>query len=288
MANPSQPMAGKICLITGATSGIGKVSATEIAQQGATTILVGRNPELGKKVQEELKRVTGNSAVDLFIADLSLQADVRKLAQAFHEKYNRLDVLLNNAGAVFDKRRETPEGIEMTFALNHLNYFLLTHLLLDTLKASAPSRIINVSSAAHMRGRINFTDLEGERKYNGWVSYAQSKLANILFTYELSRRLAGTQVTANTLHPGFIVSNFGMENGRISVFLIRLLQMLFAINVQEGAQTSVYLATSPEVAQTTGQYFVKKRPQASASASLDVEKAKRLWEISAKMTGIAA
>jgi NAD(P)-dependent dehydrogenase (short-subunit alcohol dehydrogenase family) len=219
------------------------------------------------------------------LADLSVQAQVRRLAQEFKRRYSRLDVLINNAGGFFMKRQLSADGIEMTFALNYLSVFLLTSLLLDTLKASAPARIVNISSDAHRRARINFEDLELERKYSGFGAYGQSKLAVALFTYELARRLEGTQVTVNALHPGFVATNLGRNNGwRIKLFAP--LVKLMALSPEEGAETSIYLASSSEVAGITGKYFDKKKAVRSSLASYDETAARRLWEISAEMTGL--
>jgi NAD(P)-dependent dehydrogenase (short-subunit alcohol dehydrogenase family) len=197
-------MHGKICLVTGATSGVGQVTAQALAQQGATVIVVARHPERGAATLDRITQETGNTAVEMLLADLSIQAQVRQLAEEVRRRFARLDLLVNNAGAIFSPRHLSADGIEMTFALNHLGYFLLTHLLLDSLKASAPARIINVASNAHWRGRINFDDIQGEQRYGGWRAYCQSKLANIIFTYELARRLGDSGVTLNTL---FLISN---------------------------------------------------------------------------------
>src|SRR6266545_3993807 len=197
-------MNGKICLITGGTNGIGKSTAQGLARMGATVVIVGRNAQKTSRVVEEIRAASGNKNVDSLLADLSSQQEVRRLAREFKSKYSRLHVLLNNAGGFFMRRQLSVDGIEMTFAFNHLAYFLLTNLLLDTVKASAPARIINVSSAAHKSGKIEFDNLQGERSYNGFAAYGNSKLANILFTIELARRLEGTSITVNALHPGMV------------------------------------------------------------------------------------
>jgi len=220
-------------------------------------------------------------------ADLSSQQEVRQLARQFHERYSRLDVLVNNAGGLWMKRQTTVDGLEMTWAVNHLAYFLLTQLLLDVLKASAPARIINVSSRAHQRANLLFDDLLGERRYGGWNAYCRSKLANLLFTYELARRLQGTGVTVNALHPGFVATGFAGNNG----WLGRLFQSLArwtAISPEEGAQTILYLATAPEVANVSGKYFVQKRAVSSSAASSDEAAARRLWQVSLEQTGWTA
>jgi NAD(P)-dependent dehydrogenase (short-subunit alcohol dehydrogenase family) len=230
---------------------------------------------------------TGNANVALLLADLSSQAQVRRLVGEFQSRFSRLDVLVNNAGAIFTRRNLSTDGIEMTLALNHLGYFLLTNLLLDTLKASAPARIINVSSDAHQSGRINFANLQGQQRYGGWRAYCQSKLANLLFTYELARRLDGTGVSANAMHPGFVATRFGRNNRGMFALLIRTAQ-LTALSPEQGAETLIYLATSPEVEGITGTYFVKKRPVKSSSISYDQTAAQRLWQLSTNLTGLAS
>ena len=279
-------MEGKICMVTGATSGIGAVTARALAQKGARVMIVARNVNRCENTVDEIIQTTGNHAVEYMIADLSSQNEIHDLAEAYRNKYDHLDVLVNNAGGFFMSRQESADGIEMTFALNHLNYFLLTNLLLETIKASAPARIVNVSSGAHQAASINFDDLQGKQKYSGWQAYGQSKLANILFTHELARRLEGTGVTVNALHPGMVATNFGANNGGVLGNLVRQFMNLFSISVEEGAQTSIYLASSPEVEDVTGKYFVKKKAVSSSSASYDESAAKRLWEISEEMTGI--
>lgn len=275
---------GQTILITGATSGIGQVAARQLAGQGAQVVIVARNAVKGAETVRAIKETTGNDAVSLLMGDLSVQADVRHVAAEFRAAHNRLDVLINNAGAFFLNREVSQDGIEMTWATNHLNYFLLTNLLLDMLQASAPARIVNVSSGAHVGGRINFDDLGLAAKYSSWAAYSQSKLANVLFTYELARRLAGTGVTATVLHPGFVRTNFARNNGRVSRLLVPFFQ-LFAISPEKGAETIVYLASSPEVAGVTGQYFANKKPVRSAPLSHDEAIARRLWDESLKMTG---
>ena len=285
MAAPTSPMQGKICMVTGATSGIGLITARTLAQQGARVIVVGRDPERGATTVGRIVQETGNPRVDLLLADLSARAEVRRLAGEFQHRFARLDVLVNNAGALFTRRHLSADGIEMTFALNHLGYFLLTNLLLDTLKASPPARIVNVSSDAHRGARMNFSDLQGERRYGGWRTYSQSKLANLLFTYELARRLEGTGVTANAMHPGFVATGFSRNNRGLFGLLMRVAQ-LTALSPEQGAETLIYLATSPEVEGVTGRYFVKKRPVESSMASYDRSAAQRLWQLSSELTGL--
>jgi NAD(P)-dependent dehydrogenase (short-subunit alcohol dehydrogenase family) len=273
----------KLIMITGANAGIGKVAALELAKQGHHIVMVCRSRERGAVAQAEIKAVSGSERVDLLIADLSVQADIHQLAAEFKQTYDRLDVLVNNAGAIFDKRQETADGLELTFALNHMGYFLLTHLLLDLLKESAPARIVNVSSGAHHRGSITFDDLQREKSYSAFPVYSQSKLANVLFTYELARRLEGSGVTVNALHPGFVNSNFGSSMSGIAASLFGLIARLFAISPEKGAETIIYLASSAEVAGVTGKYFVNKKATRSSGESYDEAVAKRLWEVSEQL-----
>lgn len=283
-------MQNKTILITGATAGIGEVTALELARTGATIVGVGRNPAKCAAAAAHIRQATGNPNVEFLVADLSVQAQVHQVAADFNQQYERLDVLINNAGALFFQRQESADGIEMTWALNHLSYFLLTHLLLDRLKASAPARIINVASDAHRGGKINFADLEGKQTYSGFGAYAQSKLANILFTYALARRLAGSGVTVNTLHPGFIASNFAMDNfvgwRRALRWLYRGVQRVAARSPEQGAATSIYLATDPTVAMISGEYFVNKRIGKSTAATHDIQVAQRLWTVSAEQVSL--
>jgi len=281
----SQNMNGKVCLITGGTGGIGKVAAESLARMGADVVLIGRSPEKTRGVVQEIREKTGSQSVKSLIGDLSAQSEVRRVADEFRAQYGRLDVLLNNAGAFFWSRKLSQDGCEMTFALNHLAYFLLTNLLVDMLVSSAPARVINVSSAAHIAARLDFNDLQNERGYSGWKAYGQSKLANIYFTYELARRLKGTGVTANVLHPGFVATNFGRSNGGVFDVLFRLVQ-IGAITPEQGAETSIYLASSPEVQEVTGKYFVRSKEARSSGVSYDEEAARKLWKASLDMTGL--
>lgn len=281
-------MDGKVALVTGATNGIGKVTALELAKLGAAVVLAGRNRDKSQATVDEIKERSGNPNVEALVADLSVMSEVRRLADEFKAKHDRLHVLVNNAGGVFPQRRMTDDGYEMTFALNHLNYFLLTNLLLDVLKASAPARIVNVSSDAHRAGRMRFDDLNAEKKYGigGWTAYSQSKLANVLFTYELARRLDGSGVTANVLHPGFVATGFGRSSAGLMNRVMGLLHR-FALTPEEGARTTVYLASSPEVEGISGKYFEKSKAVPSSRASYDEESQRRLWAISEQMTGLA-
>jgi len=277
-------MRGKVCLVTGAASGIGAATARGLARQGATVVLVDRDAEKGALTAAEIRRQSGTAGVEFLRADLSAQAEIRTLVEDFKRRYTRLDVLVNNAGAMFPERQESVDGIEMTLALNVLGYFLLTQLLLETLKASAPARIVNVSSRSHARARINFEDLQFRSGYEGLPVYAHSKLAIVLFTYELARRLEGSGVTANALHPGVVATNFGRQQGGRTGMLIKLFRFAF-LSPEAGAQTNLYLASSPEVAGVSGKYFVKCKAAPSAPASYDAATAQRLWEACLALTG---
>jgi len=297
-------MNGEVCLVTGAASGIGAMTARALAQRGATVILVDRDAERGAATAGQIEQETGGATVEFIQTDLSSQQEIRQLAQQVKSRHPRLDVLLNNAGAIFSERRETVDGIEMTFGLNYLGYFLLTHLLLDLVKAGAPARIINTSSRAHARAQMNFDDLQSRVDYVGIRAYEKSKLAIVLFTYELARRLAGTGVTVNALHPGIVATNFSTRNpgmvgsimrwmakqyatdGKTANPIARLLQRIL-ISPEQGAQTGIYLATSPDVAGVTGKYFVKCKAVPSAPASYDSAAARRLWDVSEELTGIS-
>lgn len=285
MSEITADMSGKVCLVTGATSGIGEAAAQALAGLGARIVILARHRERCERSSAHIRDVSGNPAVDYLVADLSSQSEIRRAAGEFVQRYDRLDVLVNNAGGFFMKRQVSPDGIELTFALNHLNYFLLTNLLLPLIKSSAPARIINVSSGAHRGAKIDFDDLEGRRSYNGWKAYAQSKLANLLFTYELARRLDVAQVTVNAMHPGFVSTRFAKNNGWLYKVGLSIVH-IFARKPVEGARTVVYLATSPEVAGVTGKYFFDKQEVPSAPASYDEESAGRLWQISTQMVNL--
>jgi retinol dehydrogenase-12 len=278
-------MQGKVCLVTGATAGIGLVTARELARKGARVILVGRATERCSRAAEEIRALTGSTAVEWLVADLSSQADVRRLADQVRSRWPRLDVLVNNAGGIFIKRQESADGIEMTFALNHLSYFLLTCLLLPVLEQSAPARIVSVASEAHRGVSIAFDDIEGKTRFGGWRAYQRSKLANLLFTYELARRLGGKRVTANALHPGFVRTTIFREPGLVG-WLLRRAADVIALSPEAGAKTSVYLASSQEVAGTSGQYFDKEKPRESSPQSHDLIAGERLWRLSEEMTGL--
>lgn len=298
-------MAGKTCLVTGATAGIGEVTARELAKRGATVVIVGRNRERCAATAEAIRLRTGNPSVEFLTADLSAQSEVRRLASEFRARHPRLHVLVNNAGALFSHRRESADGIEMTLALNHLSGFLLTNLLLDALKAAAPARVVNVSSHAHeMVKGFDFDDPQARKggfwgyagsagalftllapmKHPALLQYARSKLANLLFTYELARRLEGARVTVNALHPGFVATRFMAGNGTLGWFMRRWAG-LFGTTAERGARTSVYLATSSEVTGVTGRHFARERETPSSPASRDAAAAGRLWELSEELVG---
>ena len=281
-------MGEKVCLITGATSGIGRATAMGLASMGASVVMVGRDRGRGEAALGEVEGKSANASVDLMLADLSSQEDIRRLADEFKEAYPRLDVLINNAGVIRSERVTTADGLETTFAVNHLAHFLLTNLLLDVLKASAPSRIVNVASGEQRNGTIDFDDLQGEKEYKTAKAYGQSKLANVLFTYELARRLEGTGVSANCLHPGAGVrTNLGSGVSGVFGFTVRALTPLMK-SPEKGAETSIYLASSPEVEGLSGGYFVKKAEARSSDASYDERLARRLWEASADLTNVPA
>lgn len=281
-------MTGQTCMITGATSGIGQAAALALARLGANLVLVGRNRERGERALEEVQRASRGGNVELLLADLSLQSEIRRLAADFLAAGRPLHVLLNNAGVINLRREESGDGIETTFAVNHLGYFLLTTLLLERLKESRPARVVNVSSDAHRgAGPLDFDDLESRRRYSPMRAYGRSKLANILFTRELARRLKGTGVTANCMHPGFVGSNFAKNNGLLAVAAMRLLRP-FARSPEKGAETAVYLCSSSEVEDITGGYFMDCKPHRPRAFALDDGDALRLWEVSERMTGLAA
>jgi len=280
-------MQGRVCMITGATHGIGLAAAHALARRGASLVLVGRNRERGEAVVDEVRRRSGNRDVELLIADLSLQAEVERLASEFLAADRPLHVLLNNAGVVNIRRIETREGREATFALNHLAYFLLTLRLLDRLKESAPARVVSVASDAHAqaRGPLDLDDLDSRKSYSGMRVYGRTKLANILFTRELARRLEGSGVTANCLHPGFVGSNFARNNGIIATAVMALLSP-FIRSPEKGAETAVYLASSPEVEGVSGEYFMDCRIAKPKSYARDDDDARALWQASERVLGL--
>ena len=271
-------MQDKIVLVTGSTDGIGKETARQLAQLGATVVVHGRHAERCEAARDEIRATTGNPRVDCVAADLSSQRQVRQLAAEITARYHRLHVLVNNAGVILLQRQLSEDGVEMSFAVNHLAPFLLTNLLLDVLKASAPARIVNVSSTVHYSAQIKFDNLQGERRYNGVEAYKVAKLGNVLFTYELAERLKGTGVTVNCLHPGVVATKllgtgWGWSNGLSSA---------------QGAALSVHLATSPEVEQISGQYFENKLPGGASPRAADVNLRRKFWDVSAQLVGLAA
>ena len=272
-------LSGKTIIVTGANSGIGKFAARGLARMGASVTMVARSRERGEKALQEVQTASASNNVRLMLCDLSSQVSIREFAAAFESENDRLDVLFNNAGANYFKRHESVDGLELTFALNHMGYFVLTNLLLNIIKASAPARIVNVSSDEHRVDRITFDDLQREQDY-GMNVYAETKLMNVLFTYELARRLEGTGVTVNTMHPGFSRTNFGRrDNGLLGKFFVPVAS-LFGRSPERGAETAIYLASSPEVEGVTAKYFVDKQAVPTVDLSYDEAVQARMWEVS--------
>jgi retinol dehydrogenase 14 len=281
------PMAGRTVLVTGATGGIGRATALGLAALGAHLAITGRDRGSTQGAAGEV-RAAGGGQVEVFVADLSAQSQVRRLAEEVLQRLSRIDVLVNNVGGRWNTRHVTADGLERTFALNHLAPFLLTNLLLDRLQQSAPARVVTVSSNAHAQGRIDFDDLQGERSYSGARAYSQSKLANVLFTYELARRLPATSVTANALHPGVTRTSFGAEDpGGVQRLLVPLMRPFMKAPAQ-GAATSIHLASAPDLEQVTGRYFANSKPKRSSKRSYDEAAAARLWRVSADLVGLTA
>ena len=281
-------MKENVCMVTGATSGIGKATALGLAKMGATVVIVGRNQQRGEAAMAEIRAESGNQRVDLLLADLSSQAAVRQLAEDFRARYQALHALINNAGVFFSKRSVTEDGIETHFAVDYLAPFLLTNLLLDVIKASAPARVVNVAGDYHRKATVNFDDLMCESDYSASRANNQAKLALILFTYEVARRLEGTGVTANCLHPGAVATDAlskDPDSSPFSRFMYRLVRPFF-LSPEHGAATSIYLASSPEVEGVTGRYFVKQAPVESSPESYGETVAERLWQVSAELTGL--
>ncbi len=272
----------KTALVTGSTNGIGKVTAFELARQGYRVLLTSRDPAKGEKVLEELKAQSGNDALELFVGDLSSMSEVRRIALEVREKHPKLHVLVNNAGGLFNQRQTTVDGFETTFAFNHLAYFLLTNLLLPSLKAAGNARVVIVSSSGNRFATMRWNDLQFSTRYSGWFVYGQSKLMNVLFANALARRLGGTDVTSNSLHPGVVDTGFGKTSAGLNRLVGRAAN-LFSITPEKGAENSLYLATSPEVAGVTGQYFVKKKSARANRASYDEDAQERLWGLSEKL-----
>jgi NAD(P)-dependent dehydrogenase (short-subunit alcohol dehydrogenase family) len=284
MTMNSDEMAERTCLVTGATDGIGLVTARSLAEMGATVVIVGRNPEKGAAVVESLKVGIGNHRIEFMLADLSLMEHIHELARRFKDNHERLDVLVNNVGIVSYKREETSEGLEKTLAVNHLGPFLLTNLLIDRLVSSAPSRIVNVSSGMHKAAKLDLDDIQNKRKYSGMKVYGQTKLMNVLFTYELAQRLDGQGVTVNAANPGLTATRFGTTGRGMMPAMKRMIDV-FAKSPEDGARTQIYLASSHDVDGITGKYFDKTKevPSSELSYSRDIQE--ELWSISEKMVG---
>jgi retinol dehydrogenase 14 len=279
-------MAGKTVLVTGATGGIGKATAIGLARLGARVAITGRDMARTEAAAADIRAAAHNAAVDAFAADLSWQTEVRRLAGEVLDRYPRLDVLVNNVGGFWAHRHLTADGLEHTFALNHLAPFLLTMLLLDRLEASAPARIVTVASGAHTAGRIDFDDLQSDQKYSGQRAYNASKLANVMFTYELARRLQGSGVTATVLHPGVVRTAFGAEDQATFFTILSPLIRPFLKTTAQGAATSIYLASSARVDGLTGQYFANSKPKKSSKSSYDTAAARHLWQVSIDLVGL--
>jgi retinol dehydrogenase 14 len=281
------PMTGRTVLVTGATGGIGKATASGLAALGAHLAITGRDPGRAEAAAREI-RAAGGGRVDVFVADLSSQSEVRRLAAEVLQRLPRLDVLVNNVGGYWNTRHVTADGLERTFALNHLAPFLLTDLLLDRLIQSSPARVVTVASHAHRMGRIDFDDLQGERSYSGSRAYDQSKVANVLFAYELARRLRGTRVTSNAVHPGMVDTSFGAEDhGGTQRLLVPFIRP-FMKSPARGAATSIHVASDPDLEQVTGRYFANSTPKKSSEASYDQAVAARLWQVSSDPVGLTA
>jgi NAD(P)-dependent dehydrogenase (short-subunit alcohol dehydrogenase family) len=285
MEDMSRTMQGKTCIITGGSSGIGKAAALELAARGANVVLVCRDAARGDAAMREVAS-QGGGAAELMIADLSVQQDVRRLASEILARHPRIDVLVNNAGGIFGQRRLSVDGLELTFALNHLAYFLLTNLLLDRLRASAPARVINVTSGAHHMGRLDWDNLQGERSYSAMRAYGLSKLGNVLFTYELARRMAGSGVTVNCMHPGAVATNFAATATKMMQTFFRLFKPLLR-TPERGADTIVWLASSPEVEGVNGKFFMDRKDTRSSRLSYEEQAARQLWDESARLVDLA-
>src|SRR5579863_4404402 len=273
-------MQGKLCIITGATSGVGLAAAEALARKGARLALVGRDPGRGTAALQRIRAAAPGSEVTIHYADLFRLAEVRRLGDELLQAYPRIDVLINNAGAMFQRREVTPDGLERTLALNHMAYFVLTERLRERLAASAPARIVSVASRAHDGATLDLDDLNMERRYSGWLAYRRSKLANILWTRELARRIAGTGVTANALHPGFVATGFGDNNGGWLRLMFGMAKRVAALRPEQGAETVVFLASAPGLEGTSGGYFANSAPATPSAAARDDGAARRLWDMS--------
>jgi len=275
-------MKNKICIVTGANSGIGKVTAQELASKGAIVIMVCRNKEKGQQALEEIVTKTKNQNLELIVADFSSQKEILRAANEIKTKYPIIDVLVNNAGAINETRTETVDGYETTFAVNHLGYFLFTKLLLDNLKSAPKARIINVASMAQQMGKLNFDDLQTKISYSPMKAYSLSKLANVIFTYELANRLKNSNITANCVHPGVVNTNFGNELKGVVKFIFKLFVPLMR-DANKGAETSIWLATAPELEGVSGKYFADKKEKKTQPDSYKPEIQQKFWEVSEKM-----
>ena len=278
-------MKDKVVVVTGATSGIGEVAADRLAQKGARIVFVARDRERGEAARKHFRAIAGQSDHTVHYADLTKLADQKRVAKEIADSEPQIDVLINNAGAMFGSRQVTEDGLEKTFALNHMSYFTVTNILLDRLKATPGARIVSTASGAHVGNKLNFDDLQSEKSYSPFAVYGRSKLMNILFTRELAKRLAGTGVTANCLHPGFVGTRFGDESGGLMSWVIKLGKNL-ALTPEQGAETIIYLASSDDVAGKSGGYYEKKQFTAPSRAAQSDADAKRLWDISAKIAGM--
>jgi NAD(P)-dependent dehydrogenase (short-subunit alcohol dehydrogenase family) len=278
-------MKDKVVVVTGATSGIGEVAADRLAQKGARIVFVARDRERGEAARKHFRAIAGQSDHTVHYADLTKLADQKRVAKEIADSEPQIDVLINNAGAMFGSRQVTEDGLEKTFALNHMSYFTVTNILLDRLKATPGARIVSTASGAHVGNKLNFDDLQSEKSYSPFAVYGRSKLMNILFTRELAKRLAGTGVTANCLHPGFVGTRFGDESGGLMSWVIKLGKN-FALTPEQGAETIIYLASSDDVAGKSGGYYEKKQFTAPSRAAQSDADAKRLWDISAKIAGM--
>jgi NAD(P)-dependent dehydrogenase (short-subunit alcohol dehydrogenase family) len=286
MLTEQESMKDRVCLITGATSGIGKATAVALARMGATVVIHGRNPQKCEATADAIRQRADNPHIETLVADLASLQDTRRLAQEFTARHKQLHLLVNNAGLSLRHRLESRDGFELMFAVNHLAHFLLTNLLLDTIVASAPARIISVSSGLHKYSKLDFADLQMTHKFSAMRGYGVSKLANIMFTYELARRLAGRGVTVNTMNPGMTATNIGMEEGGIFSASKKLMDRIMGHSAEQGADTVVFLAASPEVAGVSGKYFEKRKAVASSATTYDDDACRKLWEISAELVGL--
>jgi len=279
------PMRDKVVVITGATSGIGEIAADRLAQKGARIVFIAREHDRGERMRRHLQAVAAHADHTVHYADLSRLSEMKRVAREIADTEAHIDVLINNAGAMFTQRQVTEDGLERTFALNHMSYFVVTNMLLDRLQATSGGRIVSTASDAHSGARLDFDDLQSAKRYSGFAVYGRSKLMNILFTRELARRLAGTGITANCLHPGFVATRFGDASGGLMGFGLGLAKK-FALTPEQGAETIIWLASSPEVAGQTGGYYHKCKIATPSRAAQSDADARRLWDVSAKISGV--